>query len=293
MAPMTVAPPWYDATWPWMIKLARAKKHIDDLSAEAEDFQERTSQVFPEPGPNPGDIALRLRVAEPVPAHLSAVAGDVLYNVRSALDAAAYELARRHCPALESDEKLQRLSEFPFVLKENELRDWFARRQTIFGPAEEAALRAVAPGWMWDSITDADKAAEIWGTREEEVQRGQLWKLNRLCNIDKHRRLHVVALWPDIIYWTSNDADDYGWIPGSPPYADGTIVGTLIAKPGRVGPQPHIVANFELRLVDEDIVYGSAIAEGLDGLLQFVLNSTLPRLFQVYGYSIARSASAG
>jgi hypothetical protein len=153
----------------------------------------------------------------------------------------------------------------------------------------------VTPGWMWDSLNypvGAAGGSEIMGTREEDVQRDQLWRLNRLCNIDKHRRLHVVALWPDIVYWTSNDADDYGWIPGSPSYVDGSIVGRLVAKPGRTGPPPHIVADFELRLVDEDIVYGSAIADGLDGLRGHILNWVLPQLFQVYDDALRRDGES-
>jgi hypothetical protein len=230
---------------------------------------------------------LRLRVAEPISNHFSAIAGDILYNIRSALDTVAYELARRHCPDVDTDERLQRLSEFPFVLKETDLAEWFRRRARIYGPAEERALRAVSPGWMWDGLGDPDKASEIMGTRENDVQNDRLWRMNQLCNIDKHRRLHVVALWPDIIYWTSNDAEDYGWIPGSPPYVDGTVVGILVAKPGRTGPAPNIVADLELRLQDEDIMYGSAIAEGLDGMRQHLLTWVLPQLFQVHAMALS------
>jgi urease accessory protein UreE len=121
-------PVWHDESWPWMIKLARAKKHIDDLSAEADDFQKRASRIEKEPGQNPGDIVLRLRVSKPIPPHLSAVAGDILYNMRSALDTAAYELGRRHCPEIVDDEDLQRRSEFPFQLKKTGLDSWFEQR---------------------------------------------------------------------------------------------------------------------------------------------------------------------
>jgi hypothetical protein len=44
VTPGPLAYTWQDPNWPGMVKLARAKKHIEDLAAEADAFQNRASR---------------------------------------------------------------------------------------------------------------------------------------------------------------------------------------------------------------------------------------------------------
>jgi hypothetical protein len=281
--------PSSDPSWPWMIKLARAKQHIDDLARETEQFAKSASSVVSEPGDNAGDIVLRLRVAEPIPLHFAAAAGDAIHNMRSSLDSIAFELARRHCPGVDSDESLQRQCAFPFELTKPGLDRWFRVRERVYGPAERRAIEAVAPGWQWDYLGN-DSADPLIGTREEDVQHDLLWTLNRLWNIDKHRRLHVVALWPDNISWATREADEYEWVPGWPPYEDGTEVGRLLARHGAGSFVPHIMSSFELRLIEEDILNQTGLAGAMQMIYGHLTGWVLPQLFRAYDLAVAEAA---
>jgi len=79
------------------LKLARALRHIRDFEAEAD----RWLAKAPVKLHYTSDLAtaeslILAELLEPVPGELSAIAGDALHNLRSALDNLAYELALAH-----------------------------------------------------------------------------------------------------------------------------------------------------------------------------------------------------
>jgi hypothetical protein len=113
-----------------------------------------------------------------------------------------------------------------------------------------------------------------------------------LWNVDKHRRLHFTVWWPDDIYWVSAQGDDYGWIPGRPPWADGAVIGTIIAAEG-VEPIPaeNVTATFELRMT-EDGVNGTGIADALAGFYGSLTRWTFPRAFQVYENELRKATQS-
>jgi hypothetical protein len=93
---MAPDPSWLDRTSAWWAKADRAQEHLRSLRGQVEEF--RTSKpytVIPEPTDTPGRTAYRLRLHRPVPVAISTTVGDVLHNLRSALDSLAYEMARR------------------------------------------------------------------------------------------------------------------------------------------------------------------------------------------------------
>jgi hypothetical protein len=53
------------------------------------------TRLTPEPGDQPNELAYRLRIHGEVPAEVSTVVGDIVHNLRSALDSLAYALAER------------------------------------------------------------------------------------------------------------------------------------------------------------------------------------------------------
>jgi hypothetical protein len=90
-----VAEPWmHDDNAAWWAKIRRAHTHRKTLEKLVDEFE--ASQPYtltPEPGERPNEVAYRLSIRQEAPAEISTVVGDVLHNLRSALDSLAYELA--------------------------------------------------------------------------------------------------------------------------------------------------------------------------------------------------------
>jgi hypothetical protein len=242
---------WRDPESAWCLKTARAKQHIDNLSAEVAAFvQGGTYGVRAEPGDQPGETIYRLRMSRPIPAHLSTIIGDALHNLRSALDCVACELARRHVGRPLS-EKEERACQFPISGDPDEVNDFFSdrRRAALYGARERQAIRDVRPGWLHDYV--ARHGQTDLSERDEEVAYDNLTLLNRLSNIDKHRRVHLVASWPDLVYWTSDSPARQRWRWGNPPFEDGAILGRLYDDPEHPEPAPTTLHHeLELRVLD-------------------------------------------
>lgn len=69
------------------IKIDRAKKHLEDLQQKIHShIVQYPLRVEKEEEPDTGDIVHKVRITEPTPEHWSADLGDVIHNLRSALD---------------------------------------------------------------------------------------------------------------------------------------------------------------------------------------------------------------
>ena len=230
----------------WWAKVNRARHHIDALAADIDSFLGSTAyEVLPEPGDEPNETIYRLRMPRPIPVHFSTTIGDALHNLRSALDCAAYELARRHV-GRDLTEKEELACEFPIRDDPGKLDRFFSERgrQDLYGPRERQAIRDVQPAWLHDEV--ARRGTMELHPREEEVTYDLLWLLSRLSNIDKHRRLHLTAWWPDIVYWGSDEPSRRRWRWGEPPYEDGRILGRLIVD--STNPEPPATLHEEITL---------------------------------------------
>src|ERR1700750_2920220 len=72
----------------------------------------------------PGETIYRVQMSKPIPIHFSTMIGDVLHNLRSALDCAAWEMARRTV-GRDLTEQEEHACEFPIRSKPSELRKFF------------------------------------------------------------------------------------------------------------------------------------------------------------------------
>jgi hypothetical protein len=165
--------------------MERASEHAKDLKAEIKAFLETDPyelvhefdpDAFPD-GP-PGTLRRRgihlYRVnAAPVPDRISILAGDVLKDLRSALDYVAWQLA------LAVSDDPPATTAFPIFASEKAYkRD---RKRYIGGidQAIHADFEAVQPYHAGDEAT-----------------KHPLWVLHRMANDDKHRVPHIVASLP-------------------------------------------------------------------------------------------------
>jgi hypothetical protein len=115
--------------------------------------------------------------------------GDILFNVRCALDHLVYELHvtayRGHVPA-----GVERISQFPIFDDETKFKQNGLRHIKNLSKRDIRALRQYQP-----YITRNDKLT---------VTRRQLSNLELLHNIDKHRKLHVVTGSQESAYFPVN-----------------------------------------------------------------------------------------
>src|SRR5665213_2124187 len=123
------------------IKIERALKHVAELEAEVESFV--ASDVFNigAPGLNiPGKIIFATHLTiPPVPPVMSAILGDIIHNLRSALDLTACEMANANGQDIEG-------VYFPFCRSVDGLDEMIKRRKfDRAGPGAVALLRELKP----------------------------------------------------------------------------------------------------------------------------------------------------
>ena len=145
---------WRDPASAWWAKVDRAKHHINALAADIDSFLGSTAyEVLAEPGEQPNETIYRLRMPRSIPVDFSTTIGDALHNLRSALDCAAYEMARRHV-GRDLTEKEELACEFPIRDDPDNLNRFFSERgrQALYGPNERQAIRDVQPAWLHDEV---------------------------------------------------------------------------------------------------------------------------------------------
>lgn len=162
------------------VKVDRAKKHLTDFEVELRAFLDSDPyKVGTKPDPKtPKAIKYYIVSAADPPRLLAAIAGDVIQNLRTALDHLAFQLAWL-----------------------NGTRDKRILKNTYFPISENAArYKAEAGGKVKGMSKVAVKAIERckpYKRRDDPI----LWRLHRLNNIDKHRALltagvHVTSFIP-------------------------------------------------------------------------------------------------
>jgi hypothetical protein len=149
-------------------KLARAKSHLADLKQRAGAFHKSYRyEEFTEPDPKkPENIVHKIRMIGELPPEFSEMTGDIVDNLRSALDHAM------HGVAIASGCQNPRNAYFPF-----------SREAAKF----EAALKG----------RSKDVPEQIYPLlRSYEPYKGgseALWALNQVCNANKHKLLIPVG----------------------------------------------------------------------------------------------------
>ncbi len=166
-----------DRTW---LKVERAVQHLEDLERRIALIEEGIFTVSEQPDPETNDRRWVLEGTDRS-RHLLGVSmygvivGDVVHQLRSALDHVAWKLAR---PPIEG------VTAFPVCLyKANTKGSFFGGRHS----------RAIGP----DRLKNVPKAAFDYIESVQPYNRmgaaDPLWQLNEMWNVDKHRTLIVIA----------------------------------------------------------------------------------------------------
>ena len=153
-----------------LLKVTRAKVHLDCLRREIYDFcQTKPYSLIGEEDPENALYRVRVKFAE-TPASISLIAGDFFFCLRCGLDQIVSSLAKL---MLQHPKQTQ----FPVIDVLNAESKKRFTRQTTGVPAEAVAV--------------IESLQPYHGADRQAVESHLLWKLNALCNIDKHRRIPV------------------------------------------------------------------------------------------------------
>jgi hypothetical protein len=230
------------------LKTTRAHVHLTALKAELEAFAESNPYTLAgEDDLEHGTYVIRFQMAE-VPDLIPLIVGDFLYCLRSALDQTVWYLAKIGTPNPQH-------TQFPIIEVEHLSRRRF-KHQTAGVPTDAVAIIKSLQPYL--------------GGNEATVWSHLLWRLDRLCNIDKHRRIptHGSALvlqniLPAPVPGLSSEALDRGGIVRIP-----------LAYKGQVDFNPAATITVIFGDLSEGI--GCDFA-GLDAIYEFVAHSVIPR----------------
>ncbi|HEY3825363.1 MAG TPA: hypothetical protein VGL82_12445 [Bryobacteraceae bacterium] len=157
------------------LKLARARKHIKTIQrSSAKYIATRPYKITKSKGKETTQVI----VTKEPPPEINILAGEVIYQIRSALDHLVFALIKKNPPPLAIQPDWERRCEFPFIFdlkgKVSPLkRNHFPNLPGI----SEAALTFIERIQPYYRVGATNNA---------------LWILGVLSNLDKHRRLNVV-----------------------------------------------------------------------------------------------------
>jgi len=268
----------------WWAKANRAKDHIDSLRRQLGDYRASAPySLTPEPTEKPDRLAYRLRFSKPVPVTISTTVGDVLHNLRAALESLAFEVARRSQGGTLTP-KQEKESTFPICETPKDFDAFFrGKKGLLYDLRARAALRSVQP---FVNLEEAHRLGVALNRSFEEPFRwSELHRLDTLWNIDKHRRLTLMAWWLDLIYWGSDGPSNRRALPGDGTLADGSIL--LYIEGTDEGQGDELSHEFNLVLTDDPAASrDQGAAEDVVGLLehwhQHIVNLVVfPRVFTI------------
>jgi hypothetical protein len=255
-ARMIYDPSWLDRASAWWAKADRAQHHLRSLDRLVAEF--RASEpytVVPKPTGTPGRTEYRLYIHKPVPAEISTTIGDILHNLRSALDSLADGIALRGVDRPMTT-KEERACVFPIKETPEQFDQFFDEtsehertqiRSALYGDRARAALRSVQPFRIHEEAISL--GVQITDTYEQEYRWSELYRLTQLSNLDKHRRLTVIAWWPDLVYWMSNGPSKRRWLGGDGTFTNGSVLGYMVGQDADVGDE--VFHDFNLMIADD------------------------------------------
>ena len=272
---------WRDPRCDWWAKAQHAGSHIELVrAAELEYLNRAPWSLDPEPTGQNYVTNLRLRVLEPPPTWGVLHAGDALHNMSSALDSIAFALARKTFgPELDSDERLQRQTEFPVKYSKQDLLAWANERgrSRLFSPEDLDTLWHVQ-SYFWARVAwEESESGPTPGSPEEREARARdpLTRLRDLNNVDKHRRLHISLLGPDVPNWGSSGGSLRQVRMGGA-WRDGEVVAQVFDPPSDA---VDTDINWDLRLVLVEAGRRPILVDELSWLLE-VVRQTLSQVIR-------------
>jgi len=245
-------------------KLARAKVHLSAFQHDAAVFAERARPEFiRKTDADKHWLVYFVKDANP-PFALGAVIGDFLFNLRSCLDSTICGLVRRKDRSKECE-----TNQFPIFddsLKYQQARDRYLR----------------------DVDDDARKVCDqLQPFNRPDATLDPLWILNRLCNTDKHRSIHLTLCYHRdmrLLIPMKDGRAIYLELPRDT-YAGEVNTAMLPGHPDSVADDAHfkIAGRTVLMFRDSAMMSERPVDEILAACLNYVENHVLPRFVPFVG----------
>jgi hypothetical protein len=206
-------------TFSWRVKYTRASVHLERLKAEVETYLTDSQASFVhEYDVERHQLASVLRAEFPPPLSIGATVGDVLHNLRSALDNITWHLVKMHNPMPSQPRQVQ----FPITYSSRGFEKEVAARLPGLPREATDALRRLQP-WYWP-----EEARRVLGddaAGHEDVEASPLAQLHRLSNEDKHRAIHALTVYAGLNWIGAPEEGAVTILRGDPPpWAPGDVV---------------------------------------------------------------------
>ena len=213
------------------IKIARAHKQLNELAAAIDRFvkEQDTNAVVLDIDNDRRELVATFRLLDSPPALWAVIIGEILYDLRSALDHLAWQLVLQNGGTPTSK------TEFPIFKDEINFKSDAPRKVRGMSDTAKAAIEALQPYKTGEDARDAAMQ--------------KLWVLHELSNIDKHQTLHLAGFYLKTAEYGMSHPQDvkiHG-IEGmrSGPLVDGTILARVQwSKPA--DPNAKMGMNFQL-----------------------------------------------
>jgi hypothetical protein len=156
------------------LKIRRAREHIRSFNEHGQRFRDTSPYHVTRAVERSGrEHVYRVEIVEDPPRVLGAIVGDVVHNLRSALDSIVFDLSLAGNPDL--SERQRRDVGFPIATEETSFRKT-KKMLRFLSPDQQAAVEGVQP----------------FRTLPSQPELEELVMVRDLNNWDKHRRLLVV-----------------------------------------------------------------------------------------------------
>lgn len=153
----------------WTAKIERAKQHKEELEVEIKSFlNSKPYRIATKSDPQTKRLIYYLIKADKVPESLALITGDVIQNLRSALDYLAYQLFISHSGNSVSGKHIY----FPIAKDLSRYEKESARKTKGISRRAKELINRIKP---------------------YKGGNNTLWKIHELNNIDKHRLLVAVG----------------------------------------------------------------------------------------------------
>jgi hypothetical protein len=144
----------------------------------------------------------------------------------------------------------EKASAFPICATPQDFARFFTAKKDrggLYDSRAREAFRAVQPFANLEEVHKVGVALDR--TFEDEVRWSELHRLDTLWNIDKHRRLTLMAWWPNLIYWGSDGPSNRRAFPGDGTLANGSIL--LYIEGTDEGQGDELSHDFNLVMTDD------------------------------------------
>lgn len=240
------------------LKLGRAELHLKSLDTELELF----AKTKPYTITGKDDLKTQRHIIKTeladVPDHIPLIAGDALYCMRCSLDQLVWSMAKRLGGIVNPDH-----TQFPIVSVDTSDGQGLIARRTAGVPSQ---------------AVDEIKSFQPYN-RGTAYKAHPLWRLNILCNTDKHRR--IPANGSELTMWFPRELDGFITLGAVDDYG---VTSVPLALKHKVDLKPPITfkVNFGWGMGASD---PDSVSEGREGLWEihnFIKDTVLPRFVRFF-----------